>query len=140
MSKDTTPPRSLIRPVSDLRKPGLDTQNAPGKLSDEAIRFAEQASHDMAERGHHAPTNRATAPSSQGQHHLPAGMPVNFGRKPRETTEDKFFRIPTSLARELKREAFNQSESCGARVTETEIVIAALKLWLAQPPQDRGIT
>lgn len=55
---------------------------------------------------------------------------VSVGKVPVETKanrEQKMFRLPIDLVRELKREAYERSMKSGARVTETELVEQALR-------------
>lgn len=100
MTKDRKP---LIRSAASLT-------NRTRELPPEAIAFAEQASHDQAER-------RAVASSVLA----PAAAP-NVA----EMTKAKFFHLPSRLVSALKHEALARSEATGSRVTETALVIAAL--------------
>ncbi len=43
--------------------------------------------------------------------------------------EQKIFRLPVDLINELKREAYEQSVKTGTRVTETELVEQALRVF-----------
>lgn len=49
---------------------------------------------------------------------------------PRVHREQKIFRLPVDLINELKREAYEQSVKTGTRITETELVEQALRLFL----------
>lgn len=110
MSKERKP---LIRSAASLT-------NKPRELSPEAIAFAEQASHDQAERGVVAAPAPALAPAA------PAAVEPNVG----EMTKAKFFHLPNRIISALKHEALARSEASGKRVTETALVIAALDAFL----------
>lgn len=115
MSKERKP---LIRSAASLT-------NKPRELSPEAIAFAEQASHDQAERGvvaapASAPVAAPSAPAA------PAAVEPNVG----EMTKAKFFHLPNRIISALKHEALARSEASGKRVTETALVIAALDAFL----------
>ena len=105
MSKERKP---LIRSAASLA--------GKRELPPEAIAFAEQASHDQAERGAVA----APAPAA------PAAVEPNVG----EMTQAKFFHLPKRLCSALKHEALARSDASGKRVTEAALVIAALEAFL----------
>ena len=109
MSKERKP---LIRSAASLT-------NKPRELPPEAIAFAEQASHDQAERG-------AVAPASVSAPAAPAAVEPNVG----EMTKAKFFHLPNRIIWALKDEALARSKASGQRVTETALVIAALDAFL----------
>ncbi len=106
MSKERKP---LIRSAASLT-------NKLHELPPEAIVFAEQASHDQAERG----AGAAPAPVA------PAAAEPNVG----EMTKAKFFHLPNRIIWALKDEALARSKASGKRVTETALVIAALDAFL----------
>lgn len=112
MSKERKP---LIRSAASLT-------NKPRELSPEAIAFAEQASHDHAERGKVAapPPFAAPAPAAL------AAVDPNVA----EMTKAKFFHLPNRVIWALKDEALARSKASGQRVTETALVIAALDAFL----------
>ncbi len=106
MSKERKP---LIRSAASLT-------NKPRELPPEAIAFAEQASHDQAERG----VGSTPAPIT------PEVAEPNVG----EMTRAKFFHLPNRIIWALKEEALARSKASGKRVTETALVIAALEAFL----------
>jgi hypothetical protein len=54
-----------------------------------------------------------------------------LSKKPRRIhREQKIFRLPLTLIDELKRESYERSMKAGCRITETEIVEQALKIYL----------
>ena len=108
MTKERKP---LIRSAASL-------SNKPRELPPEAIAFAEQASHDQAERGAVAAPVAAPAPAPAA----PAAVEV-------EATKAKFFHLPKSIVSALKHEALARSEATGQRVTEAAIVTAALEAY-----------
>ncbi|MBP6725630.1 MAG: hypothetical protein KA132_00250 [Thauera sp.] len=112
MSKERKP---LIRSAASLT-------NKPRELPPEAIAFAEQASHDQAERGAVA----APAPAPVAAPAAPAAVEPNVG----EMTKAKFFHLPNRIIWALKDEALARSKASGQRVTETALVIAALNAFL----------
>lgn len=114
MSKERKP---LIRSAASLT-------NKPRELPPEAIAFAEQASHDQAERG--AVAAPAPAPASVPAPAAPAAVEPNVG----EMTKAKFFHLPNRIIWALKDEALARSKASGQRVTETALVIAALDAFL----------
>ena len=114
MSKERKP---LIRSAASLT-------NKPRELPPEAIAFAEQASHDQAERG--AVAAPAPAPAPVAAPAAPAAVEPNVG----EMTKAKFFHLPNRIIWALKDEALARSKASGQRVTETALVIAALDAFL----------
>lgn len=75
--------------------------NKPRELPPEAIAFAEQASHDQAERGAVA----APAPAPVAAPAAPAAVESTFG----EMTKAKFFHLPNRIIWALKDEALARS-------------------------------
>lgn len=114
MTKERKP---LIRSAASLT-------SKPRELPPEAIAFAEQASHDQAERG--AVAAPAPAPASVSAPAAPAAVEPNVG----EMTKAKFFHLPNRIIWALKDEALARSKASGQRVTETALVIAALDAFL----------
>ena len=59
----------------------------------------------------------------------PVSAPAIQAKIPRE---QKVFRLPLNLIQDLKREAYERSMASGSRVTETELVEQALRVFFAR--------
>lgn len=100
-------------------KGGIRTDHLKTKeLPKAAQEWAEGAAHDAAERA-------ATQPAADVSAFPPASLLPP--QTPAKVT--KIFQLPPTLAVRLRMEAATQSHEKGARVTERDVVIAALEAY-----------
>lgn len=100
-------------------KGGIRTDHLKAKeLPKAAQEWAEGAAHDAAERAASKPEVGVSAPPPASL--MPPQTPAKV---------TKIFQLPPALAVRLRMEAATQSHEKGVRVTERDVVIAALEAY-----------